>query len=67
MLYPGQIYTDLVFLGVCLSPAACLNEKNMTHHHHQLQWIYYLMAGRSLMSSCVTPYSFCVCHLLHAS
>ena len=42
--------------------AACLNDKNITHHHHRLQPIYLLMAGTSLMSSCVTPYSFCASH-----
>ena len=45
-----------------LSPAICLNEKNMTHHYAPLQLIYYLMARRNLMFSCVTPHSFCACH-----
>ena len=60
-------WSNIDWLGLVggLSPAACLNE--MTHHHPRLQLIYYLMAGRSLMSSCVITHSFCACHPLHAS
>ena len=62
-------WSNIDWLGLVrsLSPAACLNEKKMTHYHPRLQLIYYLMAGRSLMSSCVTPYSFCACYPLHDS